>query len=207
VWGNYAITRGTTAILTEGGWPKLPSSLVAFGLTQVAYTLIEIQDGMAPWGFDPKDFAANVVGGAMALLMDNVPAVDRYLDFRIEYWPSPEYRRDFSTRGLNGAQDYTGQSYILALHLGAIPGLAARDWGYWSRFVDLAVGFEAKHYYPLPDDQMPRQTLYAGLAVNMQGVLSHLFDDSTGRRIGRGLFEAYSLPFTTFRFAEGSRSP
>ncbi len=207
LWGNYAITRGTTAILVEGGWPKLPSSAVAFGLTQLAYTLIEIQDGMAPWGFDPKDYAANLIGGALGVVMDNVPALDRYLDFRLEYWPSGPYRENFSTRGLNGAQDYTGQSYLVALHLGAVPGLATADWGYWSRFVDVAVGFEAKHYYPTPDPLMPRQTLYAGLAINMQGVLSHLFDDSAGRRIGRGLFEAYSLPFTTFRFVEASRSP
>ena len=206
VWGNYAMTRGTTAVLVAGGWPNLPSSLVAFGLTELAYVLIEIQDGMSPYGFGKKDLAANLLGGSFALLLDNVPVVDRLLDFRLEYWPSPQYRRNVVNNGdVDGAQDYTGQSYILALHLGAV--LPDRDWAYWSRFVDLAVGFEAKHYYPLPADDMPRQTFYGGLAINMQGVLSHLFRDSSGRRIGRGIFEAYSLPYTTFRFVEASRHP
>jgi len=207
-WGPYALTRGTTAVLVAAGWDRLPSSLASFTLTELAYLAIELQDGLAPYGFGKKDLVANLVGGAFAVLLDNVPAVDRWLDFRLEYWPSPQYRKMvIDNFDADGAQDYTGQSYILALHTSAIPGLVDKDWGYWSRFVDVAVGFEAKHYYPQPDERTPRQTLYAGLAVNMQGVLSHLFDDSRGRRVGRGLFEVYSLPYTTLRFAEASRSP
>ena len=209
-WGNYALTRGTTAVLVASGWPRLPSSLVSFGLTEAAYLVIELQDGIAPHGFGKKDLCANLVGGVVAVLFDNVPAVDRLFDIRLEYWPSKQYRRNvWRTGDLDGAQDYTGQSYLLAFHLGAISELADRDYGWWSRFVDLAAGFEAKHYVPVEDMQTaaPRQTLYAGLAVNMQGVLSHLFDDSKGRRFGRGLFEVYSLPHTTFRYVEASRSP
>ena len=98
---------------------------------------------------------------------------------------------------------------MLALQVGAVPGLADTDWGYWSRFVDVAVGFEGKNYSFAgePVTGMPRQTLYAGLAVNMQGVLRHLFADSRARRAGIGAFEVYSLPLTTLRFVEGSRSP
>ena len=72
-WGNYALTRGTTAVLVAGGWPRLPSSFVSFGLTELAFLLIEIQDGMAPYGFDPNDMVANLVGGAFGVAMDNVP--------------------------------------------------------------------------------------------------------------------------------------
>lgn len=207
VWGNYALTRGTTAVLVAGGWSRVPSSLVSFGLTEVAFLLIEIQDGMAPYGFDPKDMVANLVGGAFGVAMDNVPELDRLLDFRLEYWPSKRYRANLAETGdLDGAQDYTGQSYLLALHLGA--ALPEHDYTYWAKYVDFAVGFEAKHYYPLPDDERKRQTVYAGLSINMQGVLSSLFDDdSTPRRLGHGLFEAYSLPYTTFRFVESSRHP
>lgn len=207
VWGNYALTRATTAVLVDGGgWPRLPSSLVSFGLTELAFLLIEIQDGMAPYGFDPKDMVANFIGGAMGVAMDNVPQLDRLLDFRLEYWPSERYRANVAETGdLDGAQDYTGQSYLLALHLGA--ALPEHEYTYWAKYVDFAVGFEAKHYYPLPDEERRRQTLYVGLAINMQGVLKSLFPDSTPRQLGVGLFEAYSLPYTTFRFAESSRHP
>lgn len=206
-WGNYTLTRGQTALLVAGGWPRLPSSLASFGLTELAYLLIEIQDGMAPYGFGKKDLVANLLGGSLGVLMDNVPVVDRLFDFRLEYWPSSRYRKNLANGDVDGAQDYTGQSYILALHLGALPRLRDEDWGYWTRYVDLAVGFEAKHYYPQPDDRPPRQSLYAGISLNVQGVLNALLPDSRGRRIGRGIAEVYSLPYTTFRYVEARRSP
>lgn len=208
-WSNYALTRGTTAVLTAAGWDRLPSSLVSAGLTELAFTLTEIQDGFV-YGFDPKDMVMNVAGAGLAVLMDNVPAVDRLFDFRLEYFPSRDYRRAFRKTGtVDIGQDYSGQSYMLALHLGALPGMGDSDWTYWSRYVDLAVGFEAKHYVPAPEirENPPRQTLYMGLAFNMQGILGDLLPPSAGRRIARGAFEVYSLPYTTLRYAETSRSP
>jgi hypothetical protein len=209
VWSNYSLTRATTAVLTAAGWRRTPSSFVSAGLTEVAFTLTEIQDGYV-FGFDPKDMVANLGGAALAVVMDNVPAVDRLFDFRLQYFPSRDYRRQLRENGsVDVGQDYTGQSYIVALHLGALPRMNESDYTYWARYVDFAVGFEAHHYAPAPEirEVAPRQTLYLGLAVNMQGVLSELLPDSRGRRIGRGIFEVYSLPYTTLRYAEASRSP
>jgi hypothetical protein len=105
-------------------------------------------------------------------------------------------------------QDYSGQSYILALHLAALPRVNETEWTYWTRFIDVAIGFETRHYVPMPEVRgvAPRQTLYFGLAFNMQGILGELLPDSTGRRIARGAFEVYSLPYTTLRFSEVSRT-
>jgi len=209
-WSNYTLTRATTAVLVAGGWDRLPSSLVSAGLTEVAFTLTELEDGFVKYGFDYKDVIANASGAAFAVLMDNVPAIDRLFDFRLQYFPSRDYRRSFEKTGsVDIGQDYTGQSYMLALHLGALPRMNDYDVTYWTRFVDLAVGFEARYYSPAPEmrTEPPRQTVYVGLSVNMQYVLTHLFADSTGARIGRGFFEVYSLPYTTFRYVEASRKP
>lgn len=207
LWSNYVLTRATTEVLVAGGWRRRPSSLVAAGLTEVAFLLTELQDGFV-WGFDPKDMIANGLGAALALVMDNVPALDRLVDFRLQYVPSRDYRRHFADTGsVDIGQDYTGQSYLVALHLGALPGLPDRDWGYWARFLDVAVGFEARHYTFAPEVRTvaPKQTLYAGLALDLQSVLAHLFADSRARRVGRGIFEVYSPPLTTFRYVEASR--
>jgi hypothetical protein len=208
-WSNYSLTRATTAVLTAAGWKRIPSSFVSAGLTEVAFTLTELQDGYV-FGFDPKDMVANVGGAALAVVMDNVPAVDRLFDFRLQYFPSRDYRRAFRETGsVDVGQDYTGQSYLLALHLGALPRMDESDYTYWARYVDFAVGFEAHHYAPAPEirEVAPRQTLYVGLALNVQGVLRNLLPDSRGRRVGHGISEVYSLPYTTFRYAELSRQP
>jgi hypothetical protein len=208
-WSNYALTRGTTAVLVAGGWPRRESSFVAAGLTEIAFTLTEIQDGYV-YGFDPHDIAANVIGAGLGLVMENVPAVDRLLDYRIEYFPSADYRYHLRSAGsVDVGQDYSGQSYLLSLHLGELPGANATDSLYWTRFVDLSLGFEAHHYSPEPEvrTDAPKQTLYVGISINIQGVLTHLLPDSTGRRIGHGTFEVFALPYTTLRFAETSRSP
>jgi hypothetical protein len=208
LWSNYTLTRGTTAVLSAAGWPRLQSSIASALLTEVAFTLTEVQDGFYMYGFEAHDMFANVTGAGLAVLFDNVPIVDRLFDLRVEYFPSRDYRRSFARTGsVDVGQDYTGQSFILALHVGAIPTLADNDWTYWSRFVDLAVGFEAKHYAPVPEVQeaLPRQTLYFGIAFNMQGILAALLPPSTGRLIAHGAFEVYSLPYTTLRFGEASR--
>ena len=207
LWSNYALTRATTAVLVAGGWERLPSSLVSAGLTEIAFTLTELEDGFVKYGFDYKDIVANVSGAAFAVLMDNVPALDRLIDFRLQYFPSRDFRRNFAKTGsVDIGQDYTGQSYMLALHLGALPRVNDYEWAYWTRFVDLAVGFEAIHYSPAPEmrTNAPQQRFYGGVAVNMQYVLTHLFADSTGARIGRGFFEVYSIPYTTLRYVEVS---
>jgi hypothetical protein len=206
-WSNYAMTRGTTAVLVAGGWRRLPSSLVAAGLTEVAFTLTEFEDGFV-FGFDTSDLIANFAGSAFAVAIENVPKLDEFLDFRVQYVPSEAFRWNMRMNGsVDVGQDYSGQSYVLAFHLGAIPGLRDHEWGMWSRFLDVAVGFEAHHYWPLADTTTnpPRQTLYGGLSINMQGVLRQLFRDSAGRQIGIGAFEVFNVPYTTLRYAEVSR--
>jgi hypothetical protein len=209
-WSNYVLTRGTTAALVAGGFPRLQSSLVSAGLTTIAFQLTEIQDGYYPYGYSWRDSVANILGVSLALVMENVPAVDRLLDFKLQYFPSADYRYYFRHEGsVDVGQDYTGQSYLLSLHLGALPHATDSEYMWWSRFIDLSFGFEAHHYSPEPvvDLAPHRQTLFVGLTLNMQGVLNSLLPDSLGRRIGNGIFEVYALPYTTLRMYDYSRTP
>ena len=211
-WFNYILTRSTTELLVAGGWNRLGSSLVSASLAETAFTISEIKDGFI-WGFEVGDFAANVTGAALAVLLENSPTLDRLFDFRLAYFPSSDYRylvrsMPFFQRG-NGVdftQDYSGQSYMLALHLRAIPVVKDQP---WAKFVDVVGGFETRGFDPMPQDASvaPRQIFYAGIAVNMQGILDALLPDSVGRRIGHGFFEVVSLPYTTLRYGGVTRSP
>ena len=154
-----------------------------------------------------------MTGALLAVLLENSPQLDRLFDFRFQYFPSSDYRylvrnMPFFQRGngIDFTQDYSGQSYVLALHLREVPVVREQP---WAQFVDVIGGFETHGFDPMPQDPsvVPRQIFYAGISVNMQGVLDALFPDSLGRRLGHGFFEVVNLPYTTLRFGEATRSP
>jgi hypothetical protein len=113
---------------------------------------------------------------------------------------------------LNFVEDYSGQRYLLALHLGALPGLHGRI---WARVLDVAVGYEARGYKPdRMDPGTPRtQHLFVGLTVNMQGVLDVLLADraagpaAAARAAGHLVFELVNPPYGSIAVAGASRSP
>jgi hypothetical protein len=74
--------------------------------------------------------------------------------------------------------------------------------------MDVVVGFETRNYSPPMPVRVdpPHQRLYLGVALDMQQVLSALFCDCLGRRIGRGIFEVASVPYTTLPVVSSARS-
>jgi hypothetical protein len=208
---HYVLTRGTTNILTDGGWDRWAASLICFSVDQLEATFSEMKDGPV-WGYELGDSVGNFSGAALAVLMENVPALDRLFDFRLEYWPSPAYikllkQHPFSRGdGLDISQDYTGQSYMLALHVGALPYDHETPTLLWTKYADVVFGFESRHYEPAEMPiQIHRQTQYIGLAVNMQAVLESLFRPSRGRTVAHGIAEVYSVPLTTLHLADYNR--
>jgi len=201
-WASYALTRLTTKALVYGGWRRWPSSLVAAGVKLAFSTFSEIEDSYV-YQFEFGDVIANVTGAILGVAMENVPALDRWLDFRLEYFPSGDFR---AASDLDFAQDYTGQSYLLALHLGA-PTIANEPTWSPRRFVDLVVGFQARNYKPAPRDMADQreQSLFVGLAVDFQGILRAVFDDTPGRGAGETAFDLLAVPYTTLRVGETSR--
>jgi len=202
-WTAYALTRGTTAMLTHAGWSRLGSSVVAASVSQIFFTLSEYEDSLV-YQFEVYDIVANVAGAAFAVAMVNLPTLDRWIDLRLEYFPSKDYRRTVREDGnIDFFQDYSGQSYMLALHLDAIPRMPRA-----LQFVDVVAGFETRNYSPpRADESRPKtQRLYLGLTVNLQHLLGELLPDSRGRRIAHGAFEYVSVPFTTWKAVDASRS-
>jgi len=102
----------------------------------------------------------------------------------------------------NVAEDYSGQTYLVAMHLGGIHRLRDMKYGVWSRFVDVAIGFDTRGYKPTPDAdlmQTPHQHLFLGVSLNAQGVFDYLFEGRAPRtrKITHGAFEVFNLPFTS----------
>jgi hypothetical protein len=160
----------------------------------------------------------DTVGMLAAIALDLWPRLDELVDFRIQYFPSARYLDNIdgspnvdgkpscpkgSCSRWNIAEDYSGETFLLALHLGAIHSLRDSKYGTWSRFVDVAVGFDSRNYKPPPDpaDRLrAHQDLFLGVTLNAQGLFDYLLRDGhheTLRKLSHGIFEVFSLPFST----------
>jgi hypothetical protein len=218
-WATLALARLGTEMLNQwGGYERRTSTIVGTALSEALFLGVEIRDGFS-YQFSYWDFAFNTLGAALAFAQSTWPRVDELVDLRVQYFPSTGYRERFQDGDVDIAEDYSGQTYLLAMHLGAIRGLRDWRWGGWSRYVDVAVGFETRGYKPEPpykidpddpdrQDYPHRQTLFFGLTLNAQGVFDRLLERrSRPRKFLHGTFEVFNLPYTTLPVRGGTRRP
>ncbi len=137
----------------------------------------------------------NVAGAGLAYLTETRPELDRLLDFRLLYRPSTTAgeRSDWDPAG-----DDSGQTFLLALKGSDVPALRDRR---WLRYLDLAVGYQARGFEPV--DGLPGERSrhdYMGLSVNLSKLLNDtVFRDQQGsriQRIGDGVLEFVQVPGT-----------
>jgi hypothetical protein len=210
-WSTMALARGGTELLSRyGGYDHFRSSVVSAALAETLFFFVEVRDG-AYYEFSYSDLTGDTVGAVLALLLDNFPRLDEMFDYRVQWFPSRAYIDNISggngaTR-LNIAEDYSGETYLLAYHLGSIHALRDSRWGTWSRFVDLTLGFETRGYKPSPPAGYPpyehHQDLFIGVSFNAQGLFDWIFEgrrENTPRAlryISHGLFEVLNIPFSS----------
>ncbi|CAN5811459.1 hypothetical protein BH11MYX2_BH11MYX2_12310 [soil metagenome] len=210
-WATMSLGRLGTEVLRMGGHGRWMSALVGNGLSELLFFGVEIGDGFQ-YTFSKGDFTFNTIGALIGFAQSAWPRVDELFDFRVAYLPSKAYRdRVREKSDLDIAEDYTGQTYLVSVHLGALPGL--RDWRYgtWAKFVDASFGFKTRGYKPDPlykiDENDPdrmdfkhSQTTFFGITLNAQGIVDYLLRDGkheTLRKVGHAGFEVFAIPGTT----------
>jgi hypothetical protein len=200
-WATMSLARlGTEMLHQWGGFDKLTSTLVGTALSEALFIGVEVKDGFF-YEFSFSDLTGDTVGALAAVALSLSPRLDELFDYRVEYWPSHEYRRQFDGGNVNVAEDYSGETYVLALHLGGLHTLRDASWGGWSRFVDVAVGYGTRGYKPDPPKGEPpnghRQELSIGVSLNLQGVSDWLFEGRSrpANKIGHGLFEVFNAGY------------
>ncbi len=211
-WSTMSLARLGTYILTAGGgYGRRKASLFSAALSQLLFTGVEVRDGTF-YEFSFSDLAGDASGAILALLLDNFPRLDELVDYRVQYFPSEMYKRKVlgtspclysGCSRWNVAEDYSGETYLLAFHLAGIKAIRNTRFGSASRFVDVAAGFDTRNYKPDPDadvNDAPRQEMFAGLAFNAQGFFDWLLEDrktpgaQKARKVAHGLFEVFNLP-------------
>ncbi len=216
-FSTYGFARGGSLILRRfGGFRTVPAALVGTGLAELFMLGVEIKDGYA-YRFSYGDFVFNTLGAGFGLALEIWPALDEALDFRVQYYPSPAYRHHLADGNVNFAEDYSGQTYLLAYHLAAVPGL---DCMTWPKFIDVTLGFETRGYKPDPpyvidaadplrQDYGKRQTLFIGVSLNAQGVFDYLLHgrSETLRKPLHGFFEVFNPPFSNLPLVKRTNRP
>ena len=224
-WATMSLARAGTQLLDGwGGFDRTTASLISTGLSEALFLGIEVKDGFF-YEFSFSDATGDTLGAVAALLLDNFPRLDELFDFRVQYFPSEMYLRKVDgtspcpTGGCsrwNIAEDYSGETYLLAFHLGGIHALRDLRYGTWARFIDVALGFDTRGYKPTPDASLnitPHQHAFIGISLNAQGLFDWLLEGRPSaaarrtRKITHGLFEVFNLPFTSQAVTTYSTTP
>ena len=213
-WATMSLARAGTELLDQwGGYDRTTAAIVSTALSELLFLGVEVKDGFY-YEFSFSDATGDTLGAAAALALSLSPRLDELFDYRVEYWPSSEYRNQFEHGNVNIAEDYSGETYVLALHLGAIHSLRDMEYGGWTRFVDVALGYGTRGYKPDPPknsdlpDYQHRQEISIGVSLNMQGVLDYLLDGRSkpAKKIGHGVFEVFNagyIPLLEYRNIPG----
>ncbi len=217
LFSNYAMSRTAADLLQVAGMKKLPASLTANALTLIFFTGIEIKDGLHKgYGFSWGDMAANIAGNVLASVMINFPEVDEMFDYRLEYFPSAQYRSGLSAGNPNMGEDYTGMHYAVWYHLASLAAVkeAENPILKFLRYVDVGVGYHTENFKPEPTsaDALQKQQLFLGLTFNLQTVTDDLFFNrgetkSAMRSVTQSLTEFFTVPFTALHLGPTIESP
>jgi hypothetical protein len=205
-WSTYSLARLGTVLLSQfGGYSARKATLISSTLSELLFTGVEVKDGFY-YEFSFSDLTGDSAGAVLAVLLDSFPRLNELFGFRVEYWPSQMYRRKVAgtspcpTGGCsrwNIAEDYSGQTYLAALHLGGIAAVRNKV-GPVANFVDVGLGYGTRQYRPLPDrdiTETPHQDLDLRVAFNAQGFFDWLLEGKKARKITHGFFEVFQAPF------------
>jgi hypothetical protein len=192
-WMTMTLTRLASRALRAGGWSDTGAAIVGGGLAYGLMLAHEIEDGYQ-YEFSPGDLMGNTAGLLLGIATELSPGLDRVIDFRVEYWPSPEYlailanQRPHTAGDLLPFQDYSGETYLLAIH---------NHWSSWTELVDFVVGFHAQNYKPnpIPPGKTQSQDLFVGVSLDVQQLFDHMRPGKV-RTIGHAVTEVLSVPAT-----------
>ena len=219
-WATMSLARlGTEMLDRWGGFDRDTANWVSTGMAELLFLGVEVRDGYS-YEFSFSDATGDTLGAVAAFALSRWPRLDELFDYRVEYLPSRMYLRKLDGSSpcpvggcsrWNIAEDYSGETYLLAFHLGGIHSLRDQKYGVVARFVDLTVGFDTRNYKPTPDADLmlkPHQDLFVGISLNAQGLLDYLLDDrSKARKVTHAVFEVFNLPFTSAPLLELQHSP
>jgi hypothetical protein len=174
---TYLLSRVLSSRMEDRGWDLHEASLAGSLSGILAMTLLEIGDGTSEYGFSKEDLIADSLGALTAYAIRTNPEVDKFLDVRMEYWPSSGYQDNADT-----ATDYSGMKHLVAFKLSGFDRLKKSPW----RFVEFQAGYYARGYRSYDDEDDKSQQVYVGVGLSLAALA-----DESGINVLKNLFEFY----------------
>ncbi|MHC4779165.1 MAG: DUF2279 domain-containing protein [Planctomycetota bacterium] len=163
-WGCLVINRGISGLLRWSGMKPLWSTLIGASIAQGIFLFAEIEDGYYDYGWSDGDMVFNLLGSVLGVAQDLLPWLDRLIDFRVWYLPSPQFRR----KNYNAAEDYSGQKYFLVVKGEGIPALRTTG----LRYLELYVGYHAQGYRRYR--HRPDRHVFVGFSLDLGALLAEV---------------------------------
>ncbi|MCI0636365.1 MAG: YfiM family protein, partial [Actinobacteria bacterium] len=189
-YSSYLAALGFASLYESWGYERPKADLYGAISSMSAFTLVEVGDAFSKNGFSWEDLVADGAGVAFAYWRRQVPAVGRFVDFRVEYIPSETF--------INGdhsdiVSDYSGFKYLLAFKLDGIEKLSKTPLGW----LELQVGYYTRGFATGDSDYYDEKTrnLYFAVGINVSRLLSKLGLRGVGK-----VFEYYQAPYTYVPF-------
>ena len=187
---GYMATLGFQAMYRALGKTPGQSRALAFGLTAVAGTFVELGDGFSKYGFAWEDIAANVIGAGIATAVDAFGVKDTV---GLRFGLVPNTIPPPCCRYPGFGSDYSGEIYTLDLKLaGFLPRLGAAPGA--ARFFLLSATYGSKGYRHSPPENRERQVGFE-VGLNLPEFLH-----AAGIRDTTWWGKALLVFFTYFRF-------
>ena len=161
----------------------------AFGAAGSALlmTWIELGDATSDrLGFSLEDLTVDFLGVGTSVLLQLVPRLDALLDFRIQYWPTPEY-----FEAANPVADYSGMKHLMAVRMSGVPYLRQTP----LRFLEAHFGYYSRGFRSF-DTIDERRVLYSGVGFD----LAELLRPAVPRPVSTA-FEYYQVPILSHEVA------
>jgi hypothetical protein len=189
-YAAYLATLGFSALYEHWGYERHDADLYGAISSMTAFTLIEVGDGFSKNGFSSEDIVVNTAGILFGYARRRIPALGRFVDFRVEYFPS-----DAVTDGTKDdlVTDYSGYKYLLAFKLEGFKRLENSPLSY----LEFHVGYYTRGFLPQDEpfyDEKTR-TVYFGIGINLSRVFRKLGLKTVGK-----FFEFYQVPYTYVPF-------
>jgi hypothetical protein len=185
-YATYLTTLGLSTIYENWGFERRQAdalgALSAFG----AFTLVEVGDAYSKNGFSYEDIVMDAAGAAFGYARRRSPLLKRFLDFRVEYFPS----RTVTEGGrMDLATDYSGYKFLFAFKLEGFERLQPS----WLKYVEIHLGYYTRGYLTADQPYYDGKTRRGYVAVGFN--LARLFR-KTGQKTLSTIFTFYQAPYT-----------